>query len=168
MKKAFILILGVLFISCNQTEKSITSNDSVKSTEIIDDFDWLLGEWKMSNQEEGKETFENWNKKSKTEYVGLSFTIQKGDTISQEKFRLVKLNNNWDFEIQLQGELIPSKFKMTSFNTQEFICENKALNFPNKKLDSPNKIKYWKNKDKLYASVSGSKIKLQFEYIKLN
>jgi len=167
MKKEFLLLIGILFISCNQNEKPKTIEKPVKVSEVIDSFDWLLGEWKRSNEEVGKETFESWNKISETEYVGSSFTMQKGDTIYQEKFKLVKSNNNWSFKIQLQGELIPSSFKMTSFTNQEFICENKALNFPNKKLDSPNKIKYWINGDKLYATISGSKIKLQFEYIKL-
>jgi len=169
MKKTFILLIGILFVSCNQikNEKSMTSENAVKVTEVTDDFDWLLGNWKMSNEEVGKESFENWEKISKTEYIGSSFTIQKGDTISHEKFKLIKANNIWSFKIQLEGELIPSSFKMTSFNAQQFICENKALNFPNKQLDSPNKIKYWINGDKLYASVSGTKIKLQFEYTKL-
>jgi len=167
MKKAFILCIGILFISCKQNEKSKTSDIAVKSTEVTDNFDWLLGDWKRSNEEAGKETFESWDKISKTEYVGSSFTMQKGDTIYQEKFRLVKSKNNWSFKIQLQGEVVPSSFKMTSFNGQEFICENKQLNFPNKKLDSPNKIKYWINGDKLNASVSGTNIKLQFEYLKL-
>jgi len=167
MKKIFILLIGILVISCNQNKQSKPIVDAIKVTEVTDNFDWLLGEWKRSNEEVDKETFESWNKIGKTEYVGSSFTIQKGDTIYQEKFRLIKANNNWSFKIQLQGEVIPSSFKMTSFNAQEFICENKALNFPNKKLDSPNKIKYWKNKDKLYATVSGRKIKLQFEYTKL-
>ncbi|PHS08757.1 MAG: hypothetical protein COA88_05880 [Kordia sp.] len=169
MKNAFILLFGILFMSCNQikNEKSKTIVEAIKVVEVTDNFDWLLGEWKRSNEEVGKETFENWDKISETEYVGSSFTMQKGDTIYQEKFRLVKSNNNWSFKIQLQGEVIPSSFKMTSFNNQEFICENKALNFPNKKLDSPNKIKYWKYGDRLYAIVSGNKIKLQFDYIKL-
>jgi hypothetical protein len=169
MKKTFILLIAILVISCNQNkeEKPKTSEDATKSTEIADNFDWLLGKWKRSNEEIGKETFENWDKKSNTEYVGSSYTIQKGDTIYEEKFRLVKSNNNWSFKIELKGETKPSTFKMTSYNTQEFICENKAQNYPNRKSDSPNKIKYWKNNDRLYAIISGNKIKLQFEYVKL-
>jgi len=61
----------------------------------------------------------------------------------------------------------PSTFKMTSYNSQEFICENNEKDFPNKKSDSPNKIKYWKNKDELYATISGKEIKIQFKYVEL-
>ncbi len=170
MKKIVVLFIGVIVISCNQygKEKSKSNKNPAKLTEVSNNFDWLLGKWKRSNEAIGKETFENWDKISETEYVGFSCTIQNTDTIYQEKFRLVKLNNNWNFKIELKGELIPSIFKMTSFNAEEFICENKNLNFPNKKLDSPNKIRYWKGIDKIYATISGKKINLQFDFVKLN
>jgi len=169
MKKIFILFIGILVISCNQdkNKKTKTNKDSIELTEKTNDFDWLLGKWKRSNEVIGKETFENWDKISKTEYVGSSCTIQNTDTIYQENFRLIKSNNNWDFKIQLKGELKPSTFKMTSFNNQEFICENNKLNFTNKKFDSPNKIKYWKKNNKMYATISGKNIKIEFEYVKL-
>lgn len=169
MTKIVILLIGILVISCNQNknEKSKTNESTTELTETKDNFDWLLGKWKRSNEEIGKETFENWDKKSNTEYVGFSYTTQKGDTIYEEKFRLVKSNNNWSFKIELKGETIPSSFKMTSYNAQEFICENKAINYPNRKSDSPNKIKYWKNNDKLYATISGKRIELQFGYEKI-
>lgn len=157
-------------ISCNQgkNEKSNKAESTIKLSEVTDDFDWLLGKWKRGNEEIGKETFENWDKKSDTEYVGFSYTTQKGDTIHQEKFRLVKSNTDWNFEIELKGETVPPTFKMTSSNTQEFICENNEKYFINRKTDSPNKIKYWTNKKKLYAKISGKGIEIQFEFVKLN
>lgn len=161
MKKAFILLIGILFISCNQY-KNVT-----KSSKTAENFDWLLGKWKRSNEVVGKETFENWDKKSDTEYTGYSYTTQNGVVIYEEKFWFIKSNNSWDFKIELKGETKPSSFKMTSHNKQEFICENNALNYTNRKADSPNKIQYWTNEDKLYATISGKKIKLQFEYIRL-
>ncbi|GAA3655213.1 DUF6265 family protein [Flavivirga jejuensis] len=170
MKKIVILFIGVLVsISCNQEkkEKLKTTEDTTKLNEVVNNFDWLLGKWKRSNEEIGKETFENWNKKSKTEYVGFSYTTQNGDTIYQEKFKLVKSNTDWSFKIELKGETEPSSFKMTSSNTKAFVCENNEQDFPNKESDSPNKIKYWKNKDKLYATISGKEIEIQFEYVKL-
>ncbi|WP_271765975.1 DUF6265 family protein [Aquimarina algiphila] len=169
MKKTFVLLITILLISCNQNKKeeSVISEDTPKLTEEADNFDWLLGTWKINTKEVGKEMFENWDKKSKTEYVGLGFTVQNGDTIKKEKFGLIKLDNHWNFQIQLQGETKPSSFKMTSSNAHEFICENNARNFPNKQLDSPNKIKYRKKGDKIYATISGSKIKIHLELVKL-
>ncbi len=159
MNKLLILIIGILLISCNQNKKEIskTNENLSESTEMTDNFDWLLGKWKRNNEEIGKETFEKWEKKSNTEYLGLGFTMQNGDTLKQEKIRLIKSNNNWYLKVQPQDEPEPITFKMTSFNEQEFICENKDLDFPNK-------IKYWKNKDKINASVSGEGMEIPFEF----
>lgn len=169
MKKILIICISILAFSCNtdQNKKTTTHTVTPTPTKTTTNFDWLLGHWKRSNEAPGKETFERWKKISDTEYVGSSCTIQKTDTIYQEKFKLLKLNGQWNFEIQLKGEKIPSKFKMTRFNHKEFICENNLKNFPNKKLDSPNKIKYWTANDHIYASITGKKINLQFDFVKI-
>ncbi|WP_051263682.1 hypothetical protein [Tenacibaculum ovolyticum] len=169
MKKIFMLLIFFLVISCNseKTKKAKTTKTATKPIETVDNFDWLLGKWKRTNEVVGKETFENWKKISKTEYIGFSYTTQNTDTIYQEKFKLIKSNDNWDFEIQLKGELTPSSFKMTSSNSKEFICQNNLKNYPNKKLDSPNKIKYWKKGDEIYATISGKKINIQLDFEKI-
>jgi len=169
MKKTVVLLIGILIFSCNQDKKEkSTAKEIVNLTGITtSNFDWLLGEWKRTNEQPSKETFASWNKLNKTEYVGSSYTTQKGDTINQEKFKLIKRDMNWDFEIKLKGETKPSVFKMTSSNSQEFICENNAANYTNKKADSPNKIKYWTENSKLYAIISGKKVNIQFVYEKL-
>ena len=59
MKNILILLIGVLSISCNpSTKKSANS----KLTEKSGIFDWLLGEWERINDEEGKNTYQNWDK----------------------------------------------------------------------------------------------------------
>ena len=159
MNRILILLIGILIISCspNKKQELDIDEDSAKLTKINEDFDWLVGKWKRLNEEKGKETFENWDKIKETEYLGIGFTMQNGDTIKQEKIRLVKLNNNWNLEVQPQDEPEPITFKMTSYNGQEFICENKELDFPNK-------IKYWKNGEKINATVSGGEMKISFEF----
>ena len=159
MHKLIIFIIGISLISCNQSKRGNPKTDGnfLESTEITENFDWLIGEWKRSYEDPGRETFERWEKKSNIEYLGLGFTMQNGDTLKKEKIRLIKVNNNWDLEVQTQDEAKPVTFKMTSFNDQEFICENKDLDFPNK-------IKYWKNKDKMNASVSGEGMEIPFEF----
>ena len=163
MNRILILLIGVLLISCNQNKKEnvFTEDSSAILIETKDNFNWLSGKWKRNNEEEGKETFENWQKLSNTEYIGLGFTMQKQDTIKQEKIRLIKLNNNWTLEVQPQDEPKPITFKMISYNDHEFICENKELEFPNK-------IKYWKNGDKLNATVSGGDMTIPFEFEKFH
>ena len=101
-------------------------------------FNWLLGDWKRLNEEDGKETFENWEKVSATEYAGIGFTLQKGDTISKEHIQLLKVNQNWDLVVSLGSGSEPVTFKGFTHAETEFSCENIANDFPNI-------IKYWKH-----------------------
>jgi hypothetical protein len=50
----------------------------ISTIEKTKNFDRLLGKWERLNEEEGKETFENWNKIKEKEYSGIGFTIQNG------------------------------------------------------------------------------------------
>jgi len=161
MKKIVILsmtVIAILFLSSctsNNSEESKTQNNEIsKSTE---NFDWLLGNWKRNNEKENRETFEIWKKTNNSEYSGIGFTIQNNDTIKQEKIKLIKLDKKWVLEVQPQDEPEPIAFNMTSYNDQEFICENKELDFP--KL-----IKYWKNESKINALVSGDDMEISFEF----
>jgi len=161
MKKILILLIGVLIISCNQSKKESSNKEAVELTEKLENFDWLLGKWKRINEEEGKETFENWDKLSESEYAGIGFTMQNGDTIKQEKIRLIKINGKWDLTVKVPEESESTSFEMTKYNESEFICENKEIDFPNM-------IKYWKNGDMINASVSGGDMEIAFEFEKLN
>lgn len=163
MKKILILLIGILIISCNQTKKE-NQKTNVKSTttvEISENFDWLLGKWKRLNEEEGKETFENWKKIRETEYSGIGFTMQNGDTIKQERIRLTKISGKWNLNVKVPEESESITFNGISHNENEFTCENIEIDFPNK-------IKYWKNGNRINAMVSGGEMKIQFEFVKLN
>ena len=163
MNKTLILLIGFLIISCNQTKKENQKIDvkSITVTEKSENFDWLLGKWKRLNEEEGKETFENWEKIKETEYSGIGFTIQKGDTIKQEKILLTKDNGKWNLTVKAPEELEFTTFIGVSHNENEFTCENHEIDFPNK-------IKYWKSEHKIKATVSGSGMKISFEFEKLD
>ncbi|MEN8227656.1 MAG: DUF6265 family protein [Bacteroidota bacterium] len=160
MKKTGILLLIAVIISSFSScvEKS-NNGTKVRAEEkgLNENFDWLLGNWKRNNEEEGKETFEVWIKISSSEYSGIGFTMQNGDTLKQEKIRLIKPGEEWILEVQPQDEPNPITFSMTSHKEQEFICENEELDFP--KL-----IKYWKSKNKLNALVSGDDMEIPFEF----
>jgi len=163
MKKILILLIGILIISCNQTKKE-KQKAEIKSTTTIEkpeNFDWLLGKWKRLNEEEGKETFENWNKIKETEYSGIGFTMQNGDTIKQEKIRLTKVNGKWNLTVKVPEESESITFNGISHNENEFTCENNEIEFPNK-------IKYWRNGNRINAMVSGGEMEIPFEFEKLN
>ena len=155
----FIVLITVPSFFLNSCVENKNKGTKIKVEEKLshENFDWLLGNWKRNNEKDGKETYEVWTKISHAEYYGIGFTIQNNDTLNQEKIRLVKSGEKWVLEVQLQNEAIPILFNMTSYNDQEFICENQTHDFP--KL-----IKYWKNGSKINALVSGSDMEIPFEF----
>ena len=162
MKRILILLVGILLFSCNPKNKS-NSGTTSKKTDLApktENFDWLLGEWKRNNEEPEKETFENWKKINSSEYSGIGFTMQNGDTIKQEKIKLIKLNGKWNLIVKVPEESESITFKMTELKSDAFTCENDSLDFPKR-------IKYWKNGEKISALVSGDDLEIPFEFEKI-
>ena len=127
MKSNLSLIVLVLVLSCNQNNKT----KELQKPETIENFDWLTGKWKRLNEEAGKETFENWNKINPNEYSGIGFTIKNGDTINQEKIKLIKSNEKWALLVKTPDDKEPIKFKMLEQKTPtEFTCVNDSIDFP--------------------------------------
>lgn len=158
MKKIAILISIIVLISCN--DKKETKEVLNKSEEaIITNFDWLLGEWKRTNEEEGKRTYENWSKAGEN-YTGLGFTMQNKDTISSEKMQLLFTANSWKLIVVSLGkgsDTSPTTFKMIASDKQSFTFENK-------KIDFPNTIHYQKDGAKLKAFISNEQMKIPFDF----
>ena len=71
VKISFVLLTTLALTMCNTKQ-----NDQKSTTQPTENFDWLLGNWKRTNEEKGKETFENWKKTNDTEYKGIGFTLQ--------------------------------------------------------------------------------------------
>ncbi len=94
------------------------------------DFDWLLGNWARQNDPEGKKTFENWEKKTGQEYLGLGFTLEGQDTTWKETIRLVGESGSWRFEVSGEGGM--ASFEITTMDSMRFVCENPAHDFPQK------------------------------------
>lgn len=146
-------------ISCSNTNKS--DNKSDEDLKSVETFDWLLGNWQRNNEQEDRETFEIWNKKDSTEYYGLGFTLQNSDTISQEKIKLIKTDNEWNLEVIGMGESNPTIFKLTKIGKDEFICENEQIEFPKK-------IQYLKIENNIKAIVSGDDAEIIFVFEKVS
>lgn len=156
MNKIILLSAAILILSCNQNKKQ----EITKSTQELETFEWLLGNWKRLNEEKGKETFENWKRISEFEYAGIGFTMQNGDTIKQEKIKLNKVNNHWNLTVKTPNETQWTTFTGVNHSKNDFTCENNEIDFPSK-------IKYWKNGDNFNASVSGGDMIISFEFEKL-
>ncbi len=163
MKKIiFFIAITCLIISCKENKTQINKQETSKTKKTIT-FNWLLGNWERTNDEEGKKTFENWIKKSKIEYIGLGFTMKANDTISSEKMQLIKINNKWQLIVRVVGkgdDTSATTFNMINKSTDSFTCENKEIDFPNT-------IQYKKDGKKLKAIVSNSELKIPFEFERL-
>lgn len=159
MDKYILIFFGFSLISCNLTQNK-TETTSINTNEINQNFDWLLGEWKRNHEEEGKETFEIWEKINENKYIGQGFTLQKGDTIFQENMSLIKSDKLWDLSVKMSNEAETIEFKGTSFSETEFTCENTTNEFPTS-------IKYWIDGELLKAAVSNDEMTISFEFEKI-
>lgn len=156
MKKILTLVIsGILLLSCNQKNKA--KNESANLGTESQEFEWLLGNWKRNHEEKGKETFENWKKINETEYSGIGFTMQNGDTIKQEKMRIVKSDGKWILIVKAPEDDQSVKFSMTDIKEGNFVCTNDSIEFPKR-------IEYTKNGEKINALVSGGELKIPFEF----
>lgn len=155
----FLLLTALLIISCKQNTKREQSGmtKTTQEKENTVNLDWLTGKWKRSNEKAGKETFENWNKISPTEYLGIGFSLQKGDTISKETMKLVNSGGKWSLLVKTPAEKQFIEFKMTELKDNEFTCINDSLDFPKR-------IQYSSEGKKLKATISNEKMNIPFEF----
>ncbi len=160
MKKIILLLIVVFTISCKEktnTKTNITSKN-------VENFDWLVGNWMRTNEEQGKKTYENWHKKGNNEYIGIGFTMQKKDTLSKENMQIVKTNNQWNLVVHSVGKGDDTGnvlFKMINHTANSFTCENKEIDFPNI-------IYYEKQGANLNAMISGGGQKIPFTFSRMN
>ena len=161
MKQVFLLVIAVLTLySCNSQIKNETKSE-IETVTGSHNFDWLLGKWIRTNEKENKKTFENWEKKSDSEYIGFSYTMQKADTIWQEHIKLVNIDNDWSFNVTQKDELEVTRFALTLIQKTKFICENHANQFPKN-------IEYSLVGEKIEAKISGPGMEILFDFKKIN
>ncbi len=153
LKLSIVSLTVFMVLSCTST--STKKKDS--PNENPENFDWLLGKWKRLNEEMDKETFENWHKISLTEYSGIGFTMQNGDTIKQERIRIIKQNETWNLVVKIPDEPESIVFPITELKIDNFTCTNDSLDFPKK-------IKYWKEGSNINALVAGDSLRIDFEF----
>ena len=153
-----IIMPTLFFSSCIENNNKGTK---IKVEEKIsnENFDWLLGKWERTNDEEGKQTFENWGKVNDLEYKGFGWTVQNSDTIFQEKIKLAKSKDSWILGVISPEETDYTNFKVIQISKESFTCENPEIDFPSK-------IKYWKDGKEIKALVSGKDMEITFEFKK--
>lgn len=152
MKKALLIVFGLFLTSCVFSQNKI-------------DFSWIAGQWHIQTPK--GQVMESWEKVNDSLYTGRSIFVQNGtDTIPQEIIRMIKDGNDWYYIpiVSGQNEGLDVRFKMIFYQGQEFICENKMHDFPQR-------IAYRRINDSLYASIEGIRKdkfrKQNFDFIKL-
>lgn len=139
MKYVSYICAFMLFFSCTKEEESL---------------DWILGNWKRTNDSEGTQTYESWTKKSNTKYIGLGYTLKNKDTVFKENIHLVKLKEQWVFKVIGVNET-PTLFKFISNTTNSFTCQNLQNEFPKR-------IKYSFDGESLKAIISDDNNEIPF------
>ena len=146
MKRNLAIALICMLTACSQ--KPTIENESVKPKKIAQ-ANWLVGTWFSKSGE--RSSYERWNKSNDSTYVGRSYTIQHGDTVSAESIKLVQRGGQINYVPTVQGQNndMPIMFKLVSSDSNKLTFENPAHDFPQI-------ITYWRvPPDSLIAEISG-------------
>jgi len=163
MKYLILGLIALISISCNQKRdrgQALSGDPATKDPATVDNFDWLVGSWKRSNDQKGKLTYEHWTRTSDTEYTGLGCTLHDSDTVFKEHLRLVKTGANWNLEVTGVNKN-PTNFPVIQQDENSFECENRNNEFP--KI-----IQYALRDSLLIARISGDDSEIIFRFEKLD
>lgn len=163
MKTLLLILITFLFIiSCSPDKTQKTEiTEKTEQNPVQNDFDFLLGNWERTNDQEGKKTFEKWEKQNDTMYKGHSFTMQKNDTVWQEFVTLSPIDGIWFYQVSMPDSNQSTDFKLTEKTNNAFSCENPENEFPKV-------INYSMKENNLYAEISAKENKVSFEFKKFN
>ncbi|TXF90610.1 hypothetical protein FUA23_05820 [Neolewinella aurantiaca] len=150
MKRLLMITSLFIFVACGSPENSGTEMEVEAN-----DFDWLIGHWKRSNDEPGRQTFERWKRSTNILYSGFAYTTEKQDTVWQESMRLYKRGSGWTLEVSGEGEKIP--FKLDKVSDSGFTSLNPEHDFPKV-------ISYDRRADSLYALVAADEMEILFTF----
>jgi len=148
MKYIFVTVFSCALIACNN-QKSVVSNELDKRERKILQASWLIGKW--SNTAKQRNDYETWEKYNDSTYLGKSYSIENGDTVSSESIKLVEDSEGIYYipVVQGQNNNLPVSFKLIVVEANKLVFENPAHEFPQRisyQLVSP---------DSMVAEISG-------------
>lgn len=144
----FIVLLFILF-GCQSGDTEVSCPDAGQLS-------WLKGTWKLVDED----VYEQWTTDGDSRLVGLSFAIEKGDTVLMENMTVEITNGQGAFVVRVvdQNENKPIAFPLTR-------CAEGRLLFENPQHDFPQRVAYERGEDgTLLAWVEGGDRKLTFTY----
>lgn len=158
MKKTLLMLAGILLLSCqsNTADKS----EKKSTSKNLYSFDFLLGDWKRTNEEKGKTTYESWKKHNDSTYIGKSYTMLGKDTVFCEKAILSPINSKWVYQVKTNDDPETTNFELMEYGPESFICENLNNSFPTL-------IKYERTNDILEAEISNEETSIPFYFTSL-
>lgn len=148
MKINLVIALICTLTACNNS-KPATENEPIRLPKKIGQASWLVGTWVGKSKE--RSNYETWEKSNDSTYVGTSYSIQQGDTVSSESFKLAQQGEVITYVPTVQGQNnnMPVMFTLTSLDSNKLIFENPEHDFPQV-------ITYWSvPPDSLIAEISG-------------
>lgn len=91
---------------------------------------WLIGTW--SNAYNERRDYEAWEKYNDSTYLGRSYSIQNGDTVSSESIKLVEEGAALYYIpiVQGQNNNLSVSFKLITLESDKIIFENQSHDFP--------------------------------------
>jgi len=148
MKINLVIAFTCVLAACS-TPQPQAETEAMKPAKKIAEAGWLVGTWSGNSGE--RSTYENWEKYNDSTYVGRSYSIQQGDTVSSESIRLVQQGKviNYIPTVEGQNNDMPVMFTLISSDSNKLIFENPAHDFPQRvtyRMVSP---------DSLIAEISG-------------
>jgi hypothetical protein len=146
MKNILLLITFIFFAaSCDNN-----SNPDFK------DFQFLLGDWKRVNDQEGFNTFESWRISESGNYEGFGYTLQHQDTVFSEYMHIQWIDSAFYLVVEGVNE------KPTHFYINE--KSDGYLSCINEKNDFPKKISYRLQQEELVAIISDDNNEVIFTF----
>jgi hypothetical protein len=106
---------------------AFTFAGSAFSQDSINQFEWLLGDWKGT---QGPATLtESWKKVDETLMLGEGYVIMNGDTAVTELLRIQKIGRFWTY-IPIINKGQPVLFTLIESANDKWVFENKEHDFP--------------------------------------
>lgn len=151
-RKLSLALIPLMIVSCQQTQEK-------KAEKYTPTFDWLLGDWTRTNDKEGEQTFEHWEKKNDSTYLFHGYTLANKDTVWQEWAEISPIGLDWYLKVQAVDDTAATNFLLTEMSDTSFVCQNPENEFPTE-------IKYQKSGDELYAEISAGETAIPFIFVR--
>jgi hypothetical protein len=158
MKMRFFIPALLLILSACQNAPDPKTVGNTLDQPKLEHLDWLTGNWRRINDEEGRQTFESWKKASDQEYRGYGYTLSGTDTVFREDLRILFKDQKVQYEVAGVQEA-PVYFEFIGQDVNAFACSNPVNEFPKN-------IEYIYQNDTIFATIMGEASSIVFVFVR--